>query len=76
MTTTTEESSKSQPGDVLRYADAAAYLSVPLGSLYALVHEKRVPHFRLSSRTVLFRRSELEAWLAQHRVVPALTNNP
>src|SRR5262245_60194026 len=42
--------------------DAAAYLSCPRSRIYALVSADRIPHERDGSR-LLFRRSELDAWL-------------
>ena len=59
MATIPEPLENSGKTDLMRYGDAAAFLSIPVGSLYALVHHKRIPHFRLSARTVLFRRAEL-----------------
>ena len=55
--------------DVLRYAEASALLAIPLPTLYGMVHDRSIPHYRLGSRTVLFRRSELLAYL-QERAVP------
>jgi len=54
--------------EYLTYNQAAKFLNMPKGTLYALVHERRVPHVRLSSRMVRFSRAELEAWLTAHRV--------
>lgn len=48
---------------LLTYQQAAQYLSLPLGSLYSLVHLKRIPHVRLSPRVVRFDEAELDAWL-------------
>jgi excisionase family DNA binding protein len=43
-------------------------LAVPVGTLYAWVHQKRVPHIRISGRLVRFDRDELVAWLEGRRV--------
>lgn len=56
--------------EFLTYAEASQFLSVPVGTLYYWVYEKRIPHHRLSSRMVRFRRSELETWLNQLQVRP------
>ncbi len=37
-------------------------------TLYSLVHERRIPHVRLSGRLVRFRASELRSWLDSHAV--------
>lgn len=53
---------------LLTYLEAAALLGLPLGSLYSMVHQRRIPHIRLGPRLVRFRRSEVEAWLDSHAV--------
>lgn len=50
------------------YKDAAKLLGVPLGTLYAWVHQKRVPHIRLGRRAVRFDREALRNWIASRRV--------
>jgi excisionase family DNA binding protein len=64
---TINEPAMSDP-DVLRYADAAKLIGVAVPTMHAFVHERRVPHFRLSARLVIFRRSDLLAWLESRRV--------
>lgn len=49
---------------LLTYAEAAAYLNIPVGTLYAWTREGRVPHVRLGERTVRFRRDALDSWIA------------
>jgi excisionase family DNA binding protein len=56
--------------DMMSYGDAAELLAVPVGTLYAWVHERRVPHVRLGPRLVRFSRAALEQWLASHAVEP------
>ena len=53
------------------YKEAAAFLGVPVGTLYWFVHQRRVPHIRYSARLVRFERDALEAWRRSHRVEPA-----
>jgi excisionase family DNA binding protein len=38
------------------------------GTLYALVHRKQIPHIRLSSKMVRFKRAALEAWMQERAV--------
>jgi excisionase family DNA binding protein len=52
----------------LTYDEAARYLGVPKGTLYSLVSTQRIPHVRMGRRLVRFRKADLEAWLAAHRV--------
>lgn len=68
MNTTAQEAVKPGKPEILRYSEAAQFLGIPLGSLYAAVHEQRIKHIRLAARTVLFRRVDLEAYLASHEV--------
>jgi excisionase family DNA binding protein len=44
--------------------DASAHLACPASRVYALVSARRIPHRKDGSR-LLFRRSELDAWLAE-----------
>ena len=54
--------------DIIGYRDAARLLGVPVGTLYAWTHQRRVPHFRLAKRLVRFSRRQLLAHLEQHAV--------
>lgn len=54
--------------DFIGYAEAAELLGVPRGTLYSLVHRRRIPHFRLSSRWVRFSQPELISWMSNHQV--------
>jgi excisionase family DNA binding protein len=51
----------------IRYAAAAEYLGIPVGTLRYLVSRKEVPHLRLGPREVVFETDALDAWLAKHR---------
>lgn len=55
----------------LTYAQAADFLSIPLGTLYSWVHQQRIPHIRISGRLVRFEKAELERWIDQQRVAVA-----
>ena len=55
----------------MRYDAAAKHTGIKLSTLYALVHQKRVPHYRYGPRFVLFDLDELDAWILQHRVADA-----
>jgi len=47
----------------LDYDELSTLLKLPKGTLYAWVHQGVLPHVRLGSRTVRFRRHEIEAWI-------------
>ncbi len=55
-------------GDVLGYAGASIVLGVKITTLYAWVHQHRVPCYKIGNRCIRFRRSELLAWLKGHAV--------
>lgn len=48
---------------LLKYDDAALLLSLPVGTVYAMVSQKRIPHVRLGPRLVRFVEAELLAWI-------------
>jgi excisionase family DNA binding protein len=56
--------------DLVTYAEASKILNLKLGTLYALVAQRRVPHVRLGRRLVRFARGELQEWVRNHTVVP------
>jgi excisionase family DNA binding protein len=53
---------------LLSYGEAASFLNLPLGTMYALVSQRRIPHVRLGRRLVRFHRRDLELWLTSNRV--------
>jgi excisionase family DNA binding protein len=53
---------------LLTYAEAAALLGVRIGTLYALVSQRRIPHLRLGRRLVRFSRVALTDWLESKSV--------
>ncbi len=59
---------------LLGYAAAAELLQLPVGTVYALVSQKRIPHIRLGRRLVRFSEATLREWLAE-RSVTACTSN-
>jgi excisionase family DNA binding protein len=52
----------------LTYSEAAAHIGVKLGTLRAMVCQKKVPHIRLGGRLVVFDRDALDEWLAERAV--------
>jgi len=49
------------------YSKLSKYLDIPVGTLYAWVHENRIPHIRISGRTVRFDLDQIDAWLRQRQ---------
>ena len=60
--------SANAPRDILGYSDAAELLGIPINTWYGLVHAKRLPHYRLGTRSVRFSRRKLLAYLQEHAV--------
>jgi excisionase family DNA binding protein len=58
------------------YGKAAEHFDIKIASLYALVHERRIPHIRLGKRLVRFCLEDLEAWFNEHRVEAKETATP
>lgn len=56
---------------MLTYRQAATFLGVPVGTLYAWVHTRSIPHVRLGPRLVRFSREKLVAWVDARAVVTA-----
>lgn len=51
------------PKPLLTYPEAAHLLAIPIGTLYSLVHQRRIPHVRLGKRFVRFDPDDLAAWI-------------
>lgn len=51
-----------QPKKLFRFAEAAEFLCVSKRTLYRLVSEKQVPHYRIGNR-YLFNEQQLLTWL-------------
>lgn len=57
--------------DLVGYDEAAEITGILKATLYAMVSQKRLPHFRLGGRLVRFSRRELEVWV-EDRHVPSI----
>lgn len=55
---------------MLTYRQVAVALGVPVGTVYAWVHNGAIPHVRLGPRLVRFSRASVQRWL-DARAVPA-----
>jgi excisionase family DNA binding protein len=53
----------------LDLVEAAAFLRIKPATLYAWVHQKRIPH-RKHGRRLVFHRLDLEQWSAKQSVLP------
>ncbi|MBL6976169.1 MAG: helix-turn-helix domain-containing protein [Deltaproteobacteria bacterium] len=50
------------------YEETATFLNMKVGTLYAKVCRKEVPHVRLSGRCVRFDLDELQKWIDDHKI--------
>ncbi len=56
--------------EMLTYDQVAILLNVPKNTLYSWRSRGLIPYVRVGRRLIRFRRSELEAWLAEKSVYP------
>jgi excisionase family DNA binding protein len=47
--------------------DLSRYLGIKTGTLYVMVEERSIPHYRIG-RLVRFRKSEIDRWMEQKQV--------
>jgi excisionase family DNA binding protein len=57
-----------QAGDLLTDSQAAALLSVETRTLRLWRHTRGLPHIRLTSKVIRYRRADVDAWLDRHAV--------
>jgi excisionase family DNA binding protein len=55
------------PVPYMNIASAAEYLGISKGSMYRLVYDREVPHYKIGKR-ISFRRDELDEWISKSRV--------
>ena len=54
--------------ELMNYDETAEMLGLAKGTVYAMVHQNRIPHIRLGRRLVRFDRAELQKFVDDHRV--------
>ena len=50
------------------YTEASEVTGLRRETLYALVLNQRIPHYRIGPRTIVFEHTELVKWMAERRV--------
>lgn len=53
--------------EILNISEVAEYLSMAKSSIYKMTSERSIPHFK-TGKKLLFKRSELDEWIKQHRI--------
>jgi excisionase family DNA binding protein len=56
----------------LTIEEAATYPCFAKGSLYNLVHANKIPFHKIGLKAVRFKKDELDAWVAQKRVMESI----
>lgn len=59
---------KEHKSTMIGYSGVRALLGCPIGTIYSLVSKKKIPHYRMGPRHVLFNTQEVNSWLDQHKV--------
>jgi len=49
--------------ELLTYQEVQDITGIPMGTLYCLVHKRKIPHVRLGPRTVRFKGTDINTWL-------------
>jgi excisionase family DNA binding protein len=60
--------------DLADVNEIAEFLHLSPGTVYHLISQERIPFVRLSARCVRFRRSDVEAWIAEKCVPPVASD--
>ncbi len=60
----TATATETQRPDLLTADDVAAYLRVPLHTVYRLHRQNRLPGLRITAKNLRWRRTDLDAYLA------------
>lgn len=53
----------STPEPLMTTKELAVYLQMDARYIYRLVERKAIPHYRVSARTIRFRKSEIDEWM-------------
>ncbi|MFT3912571.1 MAG: helix-turn-helix domain-containing protein [Anaeromyxobacteraceae bacterium] len=56
------------PKPLLTYMEVAEQYNLKRNTLYALVHQGRIPYVRIGKRLIRFSREDLENWIRAHTV--------
>ena len=50
------------------YAELSQLTGLNIGTLYAMVGQKRIPHYRIGPRHVVFDQKEIQKWFDEKRI--------
>jgi predicted DNA-binding transcriptional regulator AlpA len=69
MNSTNPTSPARNPADLLTDLDAAQLLGIEPRTLRLWRNTRGLPHLRITSKVIRYRRADLDAWLSRHAVV-------
>ncbi len=55
--------------EILTLEEVAKYLQLSKSRLYKLTSEKAIPHYKPSGKTIYFKRSEVDDWIFNSKVL-------
>jgi excisionase family DNA binding protein len=53
---------------LIGYKEIAEMMGMPIGTIYAWVCRKEIPHIRISAKLVRFDLDEIQKWIEEKRV--------
>lgn len=58
-----------QQKEIMTVEDATAYLQLSKSRIYKLTSNKEIPHYVPGGKKIYFRKSELDSWVFQNKVL-------
>ena len=68
MATLNSSTPPASPADILTDEQAAALLGIESRTLRLWRHTRGLPHIKITSKVIRYRRSDLDGWLNRHTV--------
>lgn len=59
---------KNNSDEIITVSGLAKLLDLAIPSVYALIHQKKIPYYKPTGKRVYFRKSEIEAWAFLKRI--------
>jgi excisionase family DNA binding protein len=60
---------------LLTVSELAAYLKLSISAIHKLTYKRKLPFYRPGGRMILFRKSQIDAWLEGHKQTANNDNN-
>lgn len=59
--------------EYIKAKDVAKLICCPVGSVYQLVHQHKIPHIKMSAKKLIFNKREIKKWLEEGNFKPYKT---